>query len=254
MDRKKALRAVVTALTLALCAALCLSVLKLYGEGMARRAALSSSAEPVFTREGVADQLRLVAPVAGLWAVSVLAAAIAGARAPARPRAAADSERMRDLLRAFAAETPEAALREERARRRLRAVLGAALTLCVIWALVWLLNGTAFADADPEAAMGALTRRLLPPVAIAFAALMGEAWLGESSLRREIAALKGARRAAERRAAPVPALREGSGRAVLRLVLIGAAAALLVLGVSNGGLRDVLVKAVNICTECIGLG
>ncbi|MFR0735032.1 MAG: CD1871A family CXXC motif-containing protein [Oscillospiraceae bacterium] len=22
----------------------------------------------------------------------------------------------------------------------------------------------------------------------------------------------------------------------------------------NGGLRDVLVKAVNICTECIGLG
>ena len=28
----------------------------------------------------------------------------------------------------------------------------------------------------------------------------------------------------------------------------------IVLGVMNGGLRDVLVKAVNICTECIGLG
>ena len=32
------------------------------------------------------------------------------------------------------------------------------------------------------------------------------------------------------------------------------AAALIALGVLNGGLRDVLVKAVRICTECIGLG
>lgn len=39
-----------------------------------------------------------------------------------------------------------------------------------------------------------------------------------------------------------------------RLVLLGAAIALVVLGAMNGGARDVLVKAVNICTECIGLG
>ena len=42
--------------------------------------------------------------------------------------------------------------------------------------------------------------------------------------------------------------------AAARLVLLGAAIALVVLGVMNGGARDVLVKAVNICTECIGLG
>ena len=35
---------------------------------------------------------------------------------------------------------------------------------------------------------------------------------------------------------------------------IAAALALVILGVLNGGLRDVLVKAANICTECIGLG
>ncbi len=28
----------------------------------------------------------------------------------------------------------------------------------------------------------------------------------------------------------------------------------IVLGVMNGGARDVLIKAINICTECIGLG
>ena len=30
--------------------------------------------------------------------------------------------------------------------------------------------------------------------------------------------------------------------------------ALVVLGVLNGGARDVLAKAVRICSECIGLG
>ena len=33
-----------------------------------------------------------------------------------------------------------------------------------------------------------------------------------------------------------------------------AAVALVVLGIFNGGMGDVLAKAVKICTECIGLG
>lgn len=40
----------------------------------------------------------------------------------------------------------------------------------------------------------------------------------------------------------------------LTLALIALAVVLIVLGIMNGGLRDVLVKAVNICSECIGLG
>ncbi len=31
-------------------------------------------------------------------------------------------------------------------------------------------------------------------------------------------------------------------------------AVLIIAGAANGGLRDVLIKAINICTECIGLG
>lgn len=40
----------------------------------------------------------------------------------------------------------------------------------------------------------------------------------------------------------------------IRLVLYIIAAILLVLGILNGGLYDVFAKAINICTECIGLG
>ena len=40
----------------------------------------------------------------------------------------------------------------------------------------------------------------------------------------------------------------------LRAALYTAAVILIAAGILNGGMRDVLVKAINICTECIGLG
>lgn len=40
----------------------------------------------------------------------------------------------------------------------------------------------------------------------------------------------------------------------LRWALLVCAAVLIGIGICNGGARDVLVKAVAICTECIGLG
>ena len=41
---------------------------------------------------------------------------------------------------------------------------------------------------------------------------------------------------------------------VLRIVLLIAAVAMIVAGIFNGGVNDVLQKAIKICTECIGLG
>ena len=40
----------------------------------------------------------------------------------------------------------------------------------------------------------------------------------------------------------------------LRMALLSAAIVLAFYGIHSGGLREVLAKAVNICTECIGLG
>ena len=48
--------------------------------------------------------------------------------------------------------------------------------------------------------------------------------------------------------------KELRGKNVLRVVLMILSVVLIVLGIANGGLWDVLVKAINICTECIGLG
>lgn len=40
----------------------------------------------------------------------------------------------------------------------------------------------------------------------------------------------------------------------LRIALVGCAAVLIAVGIINGGMADVLNKAIKICTECIGLG
>lgn len=41
---------------------------------------------------------------------------------------------------------------------------------------------------------------------------------------------------------------------MLRTVLFCAAVILIATGIFNRGWYDVLVKAINLCTECIGLG
>ena len=48
----------------------------------------------------------------------------------------------------------------------------------------------------------------------------------------------------------------GSDRSVfiIRLGLAMAGVVLFVFGILNGGMADVLTKAINICTQCIGLG
>ena len=40
----------------------------------------------------------------------------------------------------------------------------------------------------------------------------------------------------------------------VRITLYVLAVVLIAEGIGNGGMRDVLIKAINICTECIGLG
>ena len=40
----------------------------------------------------------------------------------------------------------------------------------------------------------------------------------------------------------------------IRIAVFAAAALLIIAGVANGSVRDVLAKAISICTECVGLG
>ena len=53
---------------------------------------------------------------------------------------------------------------------------------------------------------------------------------------------------------PVKTRQEPKHKNIIQAVLIMAAIVLIILGILNGSAVDVLVKAINICTECVGLG
>lgn len=55
---------------------------------------------------------------------------------------------------------------------------------------------------------------------------------------------------APERLTPLPERR----KTLIRAFLFAAAVLCILAGILNGGMRDVLYKAINICTECIGLG
>lgn len=46
----------------------------------------------------------------------------------------------------------------------------------------------------------------------------------------------------------------GRREVILRVVILILAASLIIMGICNGGLEDVLAKGASICTECVGLG
>ena len=139
---------------------------------------------------------------------------------------------------------------EEAKRRRWLAGYAAVCALCAAAAGVYLARPDSFASRDLETTMGRMLRCIAPCEAAAIAALAVYERAREKSLLREIELAKEASR---KQAAPKEA-RSAAAKNVCRAALLAAAAALIALGVCNGGMRDVLVKAINICTECIGLG
>lgn len=114
----------------------------------------------------------------------------------------------------------------------LRRCAWAAAGAAVLWMLVYLCTVGNFESRDLEMTVGKMVLWLSPAAAI----LLTAAYL------------------LQKQSSPKPADLPARTAAVIRLVLMILAVILLAAGVRNGGMRDVLVKAINICTECIGLG
>ena len=90
---------------------------------------------------------------------------------------------------------------------------------------------------------------LLPCLAAAFCCCIRFIHVRKNSISKEIELLKQCPKAA------APQQEHKTCRCTkLRCALLLAAAALALIGFLSGGTADVLTKAVNICTECIGLG
>ncbi len=150
--------------------------------------------------------------------------------------------------------TLTAAIQAEQRRRRLyRGVTLALLLVGSAVFLVYALNLDHFHQSEINASMIRAMWVLLPCMAVPFGFGVFAAYSGKRSVRREIALLKEAAGAAPK-ATPASATQPRRWLTAVRCVLLAAGVALLVAGILGDGFMDVLTKAINICTECIGLG
>lgn len=144
--------------------------------------------------------------------------------------------------------------REQRRRKLHRSIAFGLLILGSTVFLFYGLNSGNFDSADITGSVVQAMYVLLPCIVVPFMYGVFSAYCTQASLKKEITLVKqavsdGVSEADSHtgKAAPKPLLK-------LRWVLLAVGIFLLAFGFFTGGTEDVLTKAVNICTECVGLG
>ena len=96
---------------------------------------------------------------------------------------------------------------------------------------------------------------MLGCLAVPFALTVYTAFFCRKSTMAEIELMKKASAQAPQKAAQAPAEKAESWKMrIVPIALVALGIVLVVLGACNEGTKDILTKAVNICTECVGLG
>lgn len=95
---------------------------------------------------------------------------------------------------------------------------------------------------------------LIPCLIAAFLSTLYTAIHNEKSMQSELELLKQLPNAASSVEVSDETADDSNKTPVLRLVILVLGIGLVVYGAYSGGIADVLAKAINICTECIGLG
>lgn len=253
MEKKeKLLRTILTAATVLLLVLIGWQCLDIYlvGNSAANLDANGLHILSVYRAEDVISRLSGLR----IWAIGYLALLVAvcvmipGGIRKEKSVSMEPDNRLR-LMKKKLAELPEAARGEENLRKKICLGTAAVVAVCAAISLVYLTNRDHFTSWDLETVMGQMLAHTLPWIIVSFAAAIVASFLCRRSMEREIGMLKGisGNKAPEAAAKPscVP---------YIRIALYVAAIVLIVLGINNGGMRDVLIKAINICTECIGLG
>lgn len=202
----------------------------------------------VYSRENIAEHFSRMAWSVWLW-LALLVAVLAVGRPKDTAALRAPTENRLAILRRRVEATQE--MRgEQKKRRQIILICAAACAVCAAAMALYMMNLQNFASRDLEQTVGRMVIHTAPWAVAALAVIAISEILCARSMEREIAL---AQRAEKRPPAPKKTENERAMR-ILRAALYAAALVMLVAGVMNGGMRDVLVKAVNICTECIGLG
>ena len=152
-------------------------------------------------------------------------------------------------------ETLRGSIETQRKGRKITWLLSLVIKVCAaVIFLAYALNSSNFHSSQINASMIGAMKVLLPCLAVVFIDAVFTAYHCAGSVKKEIDLLKQAPAAAK--IAPAVAEKKNSDKTVTsaRYVILAVAVAILIYGFVSGGTADVLTKAINICTECVGLG
>ena len=254
MTSKRTYLLLQTILCILLGAVLIILAVGIYREGLVRKA--EDPMAWIYSLEIVREKF---APVAPLFFVSIglgLAGIILNVRDDQDGKPVKDAEISRNLIASRVMEPNETMKKEQALQKKLRWGGWAGFAVCLVPIALYMSDGSHFPNGDLELMIAGVALHVLPWMALAVACLMISTVLQEKSMLRETEAAQ-ARRREEKEAGSQaePKSVHASGKSgLLQMVLIVAAIAFIVMGIFNGGARDVLYKAAEICTECIGLG
>ena len=145
---------------------------------------------------------------------------------------------------------PYKALYEEKKRIYINVASISILMVFLCYSIIYILNKNNFVSWDLEAVMSNLIINILPEIILSFIVLLIRDSMLDKSYERETSILKN-----ETKSNTLVSNDEiEKNYSIIQIFVIIFSILLIAAGIFNGGLKDVLIKAINICTECIGLG
>ncbi len=220
--------------------------------------------EDPYSRERVGGYLLTLMPLSIITVGHVIAGIvikIIRARNDDEPTARTQSELLesfgsRYAPDAFGGETGVIIAKERNNRKIFKFIAYALSALIFVFVLVYFCFLAEFTVDNLNADVVAAFVVTLPLCAIAVGIHVPRIYLAESSCKRELEAMKSY---IKENGAPATVNKDKPTAKLDYMIVVKAAVVciavtFIILGVVNGGMKDVLAKAVKICTECIGLG
>ena len=125
--------------------------------------------------------------------------------------------------------------------------------ICMIFPCIYIFNSSNFLGVDSNKDVLNMSLYILPFIVVMFASFIGYSFYYYSSIKKEIKILLG-----YSKNMPKVVVKEKFSDSplfinIVRGVILVTGITFVVLGILNKGFEDVLIKAINICSECIGL-
>ena len=149
-------------------------------------------------------------------------------------------------------ETIAVVAKERKKRTVLTITVIAICVICAVPFLVFALNSSNFHKSEINASMISAMYVLAPCYLISVIYAIISAYISRASRAKEIDALKNLPKTGGNSAENTA--KKLKIKNIIAIVIVLVAITFIVIGANLGGTADVLTKAVNICTECIGLG